>query len=51
MSVIKSGCVMRVMWPCYVNDKERCAMRVIWLCCVSDKERFCYESDTAVLCQ
>ena len=48
MSVIKNGCVMRVIWLCYKewlcyeSDKE-------WLYYVSDKERLCYESDLAVL--
>ena len=65
MSVIKNGCVMRVIWLCYVSDKKCsilivmwlcyvsnkkcCVLRVMWLCCVSDKERLCYESDMAVL--
>ena len=60
MSVIKNGCVMRVMWLCYVSEKERlcyesdiavsviknaCVTRVIWLCSESDKEWLCYVSD------
>ena len=59
MSVIKNGCVMRVIISVCVMSvtkngmsviKKGCVIRVIWLCYVSDKERLCYESDVAVLC-